>query len=181
MVLWGADNCEPFGPHELWEKGRNPSQAVAGDTVGGSSSFELCLDWQREEASTQALHVIQKLVRDAMVSDLEHTPSLACMANKLKGIWVPEINDWHGLGGAERIPRRRVLIQLSPCIRVRQLLHRAKVKVFVVKVDRVGFKGIGESRRHGAREREIYIKKRKRMVQIADERTKKKKRKGKCV
>lgn len=95
MVKWGANNSEALRPHELLKKRRYPSKAIAGNAVRRSSGLELLLNRQREKASASRFNVVKKLARDAMVGDLEDTPSSTCMACELKGIGVGEINDWN--------------------------------------------------------------------------------------
>lgn len=97
LFEWRAYDGITLGPHELWEEGRDPSVAIAGDTIGGTSCFELLMDGKREKAPSSALNVIKQVVGDAMVCNLEDTPSLACMADKGEGIRVSKIDNWHGI------------------------------------------------------------------------------------
>lgn len=122
MVNRGAHDGEAFGPHELREKGGNPSDAIAGDAVGRTNRLKLLLKRKREEAPAGALNVVEELGGDAVVGDLENSPSFACMAYEFEGIRVVEIDNRDGLGGEYRLVGR-VVVRLIPCIGIRQLLQ----------------------------------------------------------
>ena len=88
LFLRGTNNGESLVPHKLREEWRDTSHAVAGKFAGGTSRPLLLFRWKREEALASILNVINKALRDAMVYELEDTPSSACMANEFRGIWV---------------------------------------------------------------------------------------------
>jgi len=75
----GVENGEALRPHEFGEEGGDAGAAIAGDAVGGASSFELLVKRKREQGKTSRLNVSEELDGDAMVDQLEDTPCFACM------------------------------------------------------------------------------------------------------
>jgi len=76
----GANNGEAFGPHEFGEEGRDASEAIAIDAVGGTSCSVFVVRGEREEGFSEALNVVEKSDGYAMVEDLVDPPGSACMA-----------------------------------------------------------------------------------------------------
>jgi len=76
----GSNNCEAFGPHEFGEEGRDASEAIAINTIRGTSSSVLVMRGKREEGLAKPLNVMEKTHGDAMVHHLVHSPSFACIA-----------------------------------------------------------------------------------------------------
>lgn len=118
----GAENGEPFGPHELWEERGNASHAVTGDPVRSSSRLELLMGREREEALTRGLNSIQKARFDPMVFHLERPPGLACVAHEFLGVGVVEIDNGYGLGHGRVGGGRWVVwgggFEWGPCMRL---------------------------------------------------------------
>jgi len=144
-VLRGVENGEALRPHEFGEEGGDASAAIAGDAVGGASSFELLVERKREQGKTSPLNVSEEAHGDAMVHHLEHAPCFACMPYEGWSIRVLQIDDRDILGGGviRRVITSIMMIRiwLCPCIRIWEVfLERGEVRVLVVKVHRVSLK-----------------------------------------
>lgn len=143
MLLRGSDNGEAFIPHALWEEGRDTSDTVARDAVRRAGGFELLLWRKREEGLTGYLNVIEDGGGDAMVDDLENTPSFACMAYEFRSIRVMEIDDRNGLERCGVLAVGVRLVGLCPSVGIGEFLERVEVRVvLLLKVERLGFKGV---------------------------------------
>jgi len=74
-----SNNGEAFGPHEFGEEGRDASEAIAINTIRGTSSSVLVVRGKREEGLSKTLNLIEKSEGYAMVDHLVHSPTYACM------------------------------------------------------------------------------------------------------
>lgn len=143
-VVRGIENGEALRPHEFGEEGGDGSAAVAGDGVGGASSFELLVKRKREQGKASSLNVSEEGEWDSMVDELEDAPSSACMSYEVGCIRVLQIDD-----GDSVVIRICISVSmriwLCPCVRIWEfVLQRVEVRVLVVKVDRMSSKGFGE-------------------------------------